>query len=176
MFLGDSGRALRTRSGLTGKKGKAKKVNEDPEAKREYERNKKRKQREKEREEGLKKRGPKVKVDIKHMTQEEKKEYERRRKKEYRMAKKLKEGEDHGEERDKIEQREENEKTDMNEEIDETDSHEELVEMLDDTDEEDDDCDLTINYSNPTRATSAKAMYPEPHTSESQLQQKIHNG
>lgn len=174
-----SGRALRTRSVLTGNKRKAKKGNEDPEAKREYERNKKRKQREKGREEGLKKRGPKVKIDIKHMTQEEKKEYERIRKKEYRMAKKLKETEDHGEEkneidereeiedrrdnveeweeidrRDEIEEREGNEKTDMNEEIDEKDD-EELVEMSDDTDGEDENnYDFTINDC----ATTAKAI------------------
>ena len=45
---------------------------EDLEAKREYERNKKRKQREKQKEEGPKKRGPKVKVDLKNMSQEEK--------------------------------------------------------------------------------------------------------
>ena len=87
-----SGRVLRSRSALTGHKRKARKVTEeDLEAMREYERNKKRKQREKLREEVNKKRGSKVIVNIKSMSQEEKKEYERRRKKEYRMAKKLKE-------------------------------------------------------------------------------------
>ena len=72
-----SGRILRNRSALTGHKRKARKVTEeDLEAKREYERNKKRKQREKQKEEGPKKRGPKVKVDLKNMSQEEKREYD----------------------------------------------------------------------------------------------------
>ena len=56
---------------MTGHKRKARKVTEeDLEAMREYERNKKRKQREKLREEGPKKRGPNVKVNIKSMSQE----------------------------------------------------------------------------------------------------------
>ena len=72
-----SGRVLQSRSALTRLKRKARKVTEeDLEAMREYERNKKRKQREKLREEVPKKRGSKVKVNIKSMSQEEKKEYE----------------------------------------------------------------------------------------------------